>query len=231
MSYGSALSRRMPGELKPLVRAGSQQRDGAFLHDARAASQPLRSRRAWVSGVPNRRLPSRRLCQLDALVSIGWAGVPPAECSPERRMGWARWSMRPGRALCLRRRDKPLKLVTMDHVAWREEKRRLREMYRPPPGGYGGGSGRAVGTRRRAFLSTAGRRSPIRPARILPDFNYFLDQEKQLRTRQVAAYALTHPRYVAPLLRMGRNSKSGAERWARCSADGSDEGKYADRNG
>ena len=55
----------------------------------------------------------------------------------------------------------------------------------------------------------------------LPDFNYFLDQEKQLRTRQVAAYALTHPRYVAPLLRMGKNSKSGAEALGQRSADGS----------
>jgi hypothetical protein len=64
----------------------------------------------------------------------------------------------------------------------------------------------------------------------LPDFNQFLDQEKQLRIPQLAAYAVTHPRYVAPLLRMGKNARSGAEALGRALHRWIDEGRYANSN-
>jgi hypothetical protein len=65
----------------------------------------------------------------------------------------------------------------------------------------------------------------------LPDFNSFLDNEKQLRTGRLATYALTRPRYVTPLLRMGKNARNGADALGQTLRRWIDEGKYADSNG
>ena len=65
----------------------------------------------------------------------------------------------------------------------------------------------------------------------MPDFNLFLDREKQLRIPQLAAYALTHPRYAAPLLRMGKNGKKGADALGHALHRWIDKGRYADSNG
>lgn len=123
----------------------------------------------------------------------------------------------------------PIKLATLDHVAGRDEKRRIAENYGVSLVDMESAAvGRAAEIRRIPFHCWKAVTDIA--SEDLPDFNYFLDQEKQLRTRQVAAYALTHPRYVAPLLRMGRNSKSGADALGQTLRRWIDEGRYADSN-
>jgi adenosylhomocysteine nucleosidase len=168
--------------------------------------------------------------QLDALVSVGWAGGASCGVQPGTayEIGEVIDSVS-GEPYATSAGTSPIKLVTLDHVAGRDEKRRFAESY-----------GASLVDMEAAAVGRAARARGIPfycwkavtdiATEDLPDFNYFLDQEKQLRTRQVAAYALTHPRYVAPLLRMGRNSKSGADALAQALRRWMDEGRYANSN-
>jgi adenosylhomocysteine nucleosidase len=167
---------------------------------------------------------------LDALVSVGWAGGASCGVQPGTayEIGEIIDSVS-GERYATSAAASPIKLATLDHVAGRDEKRRFAESY-----------GASLVDMEAAAVAQAARARGIPfycwkavtdiATEDLPDFNYFLDQEKQLRTRQVAAYALTHPRYVAPLLRMGRNSKSGADALAQALRRWMDEGRYANSN-
>jgi adenosylhomocysteine nucleosidase len=124
----------------------------------------------------------------------------------------------------------PIKLVTLDHIAGRDEKRRVAERY-----------GASLVDMEAATVARLARIRGIPfycwkavtdiATEDLPDFNFFLDEERQLRTGRLATYALTRPRYMAPLLRMGKNSRSGADALGQTLRRWIDEGKYADSNG
>jgi adenosylhomocysteine nucleosidase len=121
----------------------------------------------------------------------------------------------------------PIKLVTLDHVAGRDEKRTIAEAY-----------GASLVDMESAAVGQAARRKDIPfycwkavtdiATEDLPDLNRLLDQEKQLHTRKIAAYALTHPRYLTSLLRMGKNSNSGADALGQALMRWIDKGRYAD---
>jgi adenosylhomocysteine nucleosidase len=231
MTYRIGIIAALFGELKPLVNDWSQQADGAFLTQrgnvaAIAVAKGIGAVRAEQAVAI-----AETYGPLDALISVGWAGG--ASCGVQPGTAYEVGEIVDavnGERYATLAVASPIKLVTLDHVAGRDEKRRFAESY-----------GASLVDMEAAAVARAAqvKRIPFHcwkavtdiATEDLPDFNYFLDQEKQLRTRQVAAYALTHPRYVAPLLRMGRNSKSGADALAQALRRWIDEGGYADSNG
>lgn len=231
MTYRIGIIAALSGELKPLVSDWSQQADGAFLTQqgnvaAIAVAQgigALRAERAVAI--------AETYGHLNALVSVGWAGG--ASCGVQPGMAYEVGEVIDavgGEQYATSTVASSIKLVTLDHVAGRDEKRRVAERYGASLVDMEAAAvGRAAQSRGIPFHCWKAVTDIA--TEDLPDFNYFLDQEKQLRTRQVAAYALTHPRYVAPLLRMGRNSKSGADALGHALRQWIDQGKYADSNG
>jgi adenosylhomocysteine nucleosidase len=230
MTYRIGIIAALFGELKPLVSDWSQQADGAFLTQRGSVAAIAVARGIGVVRAEQAVAIAETYGHLDALVSVGWAGGASCGVQPGTayEIGEIIDSVS-GERYATSAVASPIKLATLDHVAGRDEKRRFAETY--------GAS--LVDMEAAAVAQTARARGiPFYcwkavtdiATEDLPDFNYFLDQEKQLRTRQVAAYALTHPRYVAPLLRMGRNSKSGADALAQALRRWMDEGRYANSN-
>jgi adenosylhomocysteine nucleosidase len=231
MTYRIGIIAALSGELKPLVNEWSPQADGAFLTQrgnvaAIAVAKGIGAVRAAQAVAI-----AETYGRLDALISIGWAGG--ASCGVQPGTAYEVGEVIDavsGERYATSAVASPIKLATLDHVAGRDEKRSFAESL-----------GASLVDMEAAAVGKAAqvRGIPFHcwkavtdiATEDLPDFNYFLDQEKQLRTRQVAAYALTHPRYVAPLLRMGRNSKSGADALGQALRRWIDEGRYADSNG
>jgi adenosylhomocysteine nucleosidase len=231
MTYRIGIIAALFGELKPLVSDWSQQADGAYLTQRGSVAAIAVAKGIGVVRAEQAVAIAETYGHLDALVSVGWAGGASCGVQPGTayEIGEVIDSVS-GERYATSAAASPIKLATLDHVAGRDEKRRFAETY-----------GASLVDMEAAAVAQAARARGIPfycwkavtdiATEDLPDFNYFLDQEKQLRTRQVAAYALTHPRYVAPLLRMGRNSKSGADALAQALRRWIDEGRYADSNG
>jgi adenosylhomocysteine nucleosidase len=230
MTYRIGIIAALLGELKPLVSDWSQQADGAYLTQRGSVAAIAVARGIGVVRAEQAVAIAETYGHLDALVSVGWAGGASCGVQPGTayEIGEIIDSVS-GERYATSAAASPIKLATLDHVAGRDEKRRFAESY-----------GASLVDMEAAAVAQAARARGIPfycwkavtdiATEDLPDFNYFLDQEKQLRTRQVAAYALTHPRYVAPLLRMGRNSKSGADALAQALRRWMDEGRYANSN-
>ena len=232
MSYRIGIIAALAGELRPLVRGWARQADGAFLTQRGDLAIIAIAKGIGAARAAQAVAIAETHGHLDALVSIGWAGgascgIQPGTAYPVGEVIDATDGERYSSAS---KAKSPIKLATLDHVAGRDEKRRVAETY-----------GASLVDMEAAAVARLARAKGIPfycwkavtdiASEDLPDFNYFLDQEKQLRTRQVAAYALTRPRYVAPLLRMGKNSRSGAEALGQTLRRWIDEGRYADSNG
>ncbi len=227
MTYRIGIIAALFGELKPLVSDWSQQADGAYLTQRGSVAAIAVARGIGALRAEQAVAIAETYGHLDALVSVGWAGGASCGVQPGTayEIGEIIDSVS-GERYATSAVASPIKLATLDHVAGRDEKRRFAESY-----------GASLVDMEAAAVAQAARARGIPlycwkavtdiATEDLPDFNYFLDQEKQLRTRQIAAYALTHPRYVAPLLRMGRNSKSGADALAQALRRWMDEGRYA----
>ena len=150
---------------------------------------------------------------LDALVSYGWAGAlscgvrPPGVYSVAevvdsrtgerfRTSGW--------------HSEAPLRLVTLDHVARKEEKRALAERYQAVLVDMEAATvARLARARNLPFLCLRGVSDAYSDE--LPDFNRFLTPRGQLRTAAFALHALLRPRTWAPLVELNRNSRAAAE--------------------
>jgi adenosylhomocysteine nucleosidase len=231
MTYRIGIIAALAGELKPLVRGWSRQANGAFLAQredvaAIAVAKGMgRTRAEQAVAIAETHGP------LDALASIGWAGGASCGIQPGTAydVGEVIDAVR-GERYAASTQASPIKLVTLDHVAGRDEKRQVAERY-----------GASLVDMEAATVARLARIRGIPfycwkavtdiATEDLPDFNFFLDEEKQLRTGRLATYALTRPRYVAPLLRMGKNSRSGADALGQTLRRWIDEGKYADSNG
>jgi adenosylhomocysteine nucleosidase len=231
MTYRIGIVAALFGELKPLVNGWSQQADGAFLTQRGHVAAIAVAKGIGAVRADQAVAIAETYGRLDALVSVGWAGG--ASCGVQPGMAYEVGEVIDavsGERYATSAVASPIKLATLDHVAGQDEKRRFAESY-----------GASLVDMEAAAVARAAhvRRIPFYcwkavtdiATEDLPNFNYFLDQEKQLRTRQVATYALIHPRYVAPLLRMGRNSKSGADALGQALRRWIDEGRYADSNG
>lgn len=230
MTYRIGIIAALAGELKALVSDWSRQADGAYLSQRGSVAAIAIAKGIGVVRAEQAVAVAETYGHLDALASIGWAGG--ASCGVQAGTAYEVGEVIDsvsGERYPTSAAANPIKLVTLDHVAGRDEKRRFAESH-----------GVSLVDMEAAAVAREARARGIPfycwkavtdiASEDLPDFNYFLDQEKQLRTRQVATYALTHPRYVAPLLRMGRNSKSGADALGHALRRWIDEGKYADSN-
>jgi adenosylhomocysteine nucleosidase len=231
MTYRIGIIAALLGELKPLVNDWSQQADGAFLTRRGNVAAIAVAKGIGAVRADQAVAIAETYGPLDVLVSVGWAGGASCGVQPGTayEVGEVIDAVNGERYATLAAAS-PIKLVTLDHVAGRDEKRRFAENYGASLVDMEAAAVARAAQVRRIFFHCWKAVTDI-ATEDLPDFNYFLDQEKQLRTRQVAAYALTHPRYVAPLLRMGRNSKSGADALAQALRRWIDEGRYADSNG
>lgn len=229
-SYRIAIVAALPAELKPLIRGWSPQPDGAFLMQrgdmaAIAIAKGMGARRAEQAIAI-----AETYGALDAMISIGWAGG--ASCGVQPGTAYEIGEVvdaAGGERYTTAAMASPIKLATLDYVAGRDEKRKHAETW-----------GASLVDMEAAAVAKSASRQRIPffcwkavtdiASEDLPDFNQFLDREKQLRIPQLAAYAVTHPRYVAPLLRMGKNGRSGAEALGRTLHRWIDEGRYANSN-
>ncbi|HUB18974.1 MAG TPA: hypothetical protein VL990_10090 [Acidobacteriaceae bacterium] len=110
---------------------------------------------------------------------------------------------------------KPQRLVTVDHVANPEEKRRLAETHQATLVDMEAGTiARFARDHNLGFLCfkavTDG------PNDELPDFNRFTTPDGRLRTAAFVTYALFHPRYWRILGELEKNSHAAARELARC---------------
>jgi adenosylhomocysteine nucleosidase len=231
MSYRIGIIAAFAGELKPLVRGWSRQANGAFLTQRKDMTAIAVAKGMGAARAEQAVAIAESSGPLDALVSIGWAGG--ASCGIQPGTAYEVGEVIDavsGERFATSIEAGPLKLVTLDHVAGRDEKRQVAERY-----------GASLVDMEAAAVARLARAKGIpfhcwktvtdMATEDLPDFNSFLDNEKQLRTGRLATYALTRPRYVAPLLRMGKNGRSGADALGQTLRRWIDEGKYADSNG
>lgn len=207
----------MPGELKPLVN-GWQQEDRVYVGrigeiECIAASAGMGADAATrACGLVSGDGP------LDALVSIGWAGAlscgvkPPTACVISEVI-----DSRTGE----RYRTESVegqRLVTLDHVARPDEKRKLAERYQAPLVDMEAATvARLASAKGIAFYCFKGISDGANDK--LPDFNPFLGKDGQLRMAAFVAFALLHPKHWAALRLLGKNSKTAAANLARLVAE------------
>jgi adenosylhomocysteine nucleosidase len=231
MSYRIGIIAALAGELKPLVRGWSRQTNGAFLTQRGNVAAIAVAKGMGAARAEEAVAIAETYGGLDTLVSIGWAGG--ASCGIQPGTAYEVGEVidaASGERFAASTEASPIKLATLDHVAGRDEKRQIAERY-----------GVSLVDMEAAAVARLARAKGIpfhcwktvtdMATEDLPDFNFFLDSEKQLRTGRLATYALTRPSYVAPLLRMGKNSRSGADALGQTLRRWIDEGKYADSNG
>ena len=228
MSYRMGIVAALAGEINPLVRGWTRRSDGTFATQRKDLTAIAVAKGMGLHHVQEAVAVAESQGSLDVLVSIGWAGGASCGIQPGTAYEIAEViDGGTGERYATSAATSPVKLVTLDHVAGREEKRRVAETY-----------GASLVDMEAAVVAKIAKRKGIAfycwkavsdtANEELPDFNRFLGENKQLRIGQLAAYALTHPRYIAPLMRMGRNSKSGAEALGQTLRRWIDEGRYAD---
>lgn len=204
----------MPSELKPLVAGWKQRHAGVWTGrvgeiECTATAMGMGSAAAT------------RACAaifdggaVDALISVGWAGSlscglkppEPAEVSEviDARTG-ERFST--GQTAGFR-------LVTLDHVAGVEEKRRLAATYQAVMVDMEAATvARLARARQIPFLCCKGISDG--PNDVLPDFARFIDAQGQMRMVAFLAHVAVRPRYWKNLGRLGKNSRQAAERLSR----------------
>jgi adenosylhomocysteine nucleosidase len=231
MSYRIGIIAALAGELKPLVRGWSRQPDGAYLSQRGEVAVIAVARGMGTVRAEQAVAIAETYGSLDAMVSVGWAGG--ASCGVQPGTAYEMGEVidaESGRRYTTAAATSPIKLATLDRVAGREEKRRIAETY-----------GASLVDMEAAAVARLALRKGVPffcwkavtdvATEEMPDFNLFLDREKQLRIPRLATYALTHPRYMAPLLRMGRNGKRGADELGQALHRWIDKGRYADSNG
>jgi adenosylhomocysteine nucleosidase len=226
-----AIIAALPAELKPLVHPWSRQPDGAYLMQRGDLAAIAVARGMGALRAEQAVAIAETYGPLDAIVSIGWAGGSSCGVQPGNayEVGEVIDPVS-GERYATQTATSPIKLATLDHVAGRDEKHTLAVNW-----------GVSLVDMEAAAVARLARRKGIPffcwkaltdiASEDLPDFNPFLDNEKQLRLSRLAAYAVTHPRYLASLLRMGKNGRSGAEALATELERWIGEGRYANSNG
>lgn len=228
MSHRIGIIAALAGELRPLVAGWSQAAGGTFVREGNGVTAIAVARGMGSARAEQAVAVAEASGPLDVLVSIGWAGGASCGVQPETAYEIGEViDVASGERYATAAATSPIVLATLDHVAGRPEKRQVAEAH-----------GASLVDMEAAAVARLARQRGIPfycwkavsdiASEELPDFNLFLDGNKQLRTGRLAAYALTHPRYMAPLLRMGKNSKRGAEALAGALRRWIDEGKYAD---
>ena len=213
----------MPGELHPLVREWPRTDQVYIGHVAGmqcfAACEGIGAAAATRSFSAIRAAAENESDRLDAVLSYGWAGALTCGIQPSRvyaiaEVVDARTGERFPTDSVHRGPEAPLRLVTLDHVAGKQEKRALAERYKAVLVDMEAATvGRLARARNLPFLCLRGVSDGYTAE--LPDFNRFLTPRGQLRTARFALHALLRPRTWAPLVELQRNSRAAAETLAR----------------
>lgn len=230
MSYRVGIVAALDGELKFLVQGWTQQADGAYLTQdgdlvAVAVAHGMGRARAERAV-----LTAESYGQLDALISIGWAGG--TSCGVQAGTAYAVAEVidqATGERFATAAEANPIRLVTADHIAGRDEKRSLAESFGASLVDMEAAAVARMAVERKIPFFCWKAVTDL-ASEELPDLNQFVDQDKQLHVGRLAAYALTRPRFVPVLVRMGRNSRSGAEALARAVRHWMQQGRYANGN-
>ncbi len=209
----------LPGEVRPLAREWPRT-DHVFLGHINGV-ECLLACEGMGGAAAMRSFQAIRAASTDlgALVSYGWAGAlncgvkPPNVCTVAEAID-ARTGERFPTDGARAAEGAPLRLVTLGHVARREEKRPLAERYGASLVDMEAATvGRLARAHGLAFVCLRGVSDGYTDE--LPDFNRFITHDGQLRTAALALHAAVRPRLWPTLAALGRNSTAAAEALAR----------------
>jgi adenosylhomocysteine nucleosidase len=149
----------------------------------------------------------------DTLVSIGWAGSlscglrPPEAVSVREVIDDATGERFPTAS------GEGQRLVTLDHVAGREEKRALAEKYEAALVDMEAAAVARI-ARERGLDFLCFKAVTDGPNDKLPDFNRFIKEEGQVHVPSLARWAAVHPSHWGGMRRLGKNSRLAARELA-----------------
>jgi adenosylhomocysteine nucleosidase len=161
--------------------------------------------------------------ELDAVISYGWAGALSCGLKPpgvhvvgeviDARTG-ERFATDTPHGGMQNGREAPLRLVTLDHVARKDEKRALADRYKAVMVDMEAATvGRLARAHGMKFLCLRGISDGYLDE--LPDLNRFITPGGQMRTLALALHATMRPGTWGALMELGRNSREAAEGLAR----------------
>jgi len=203
----------LAGELRPLVKDWQQR---GSLYAGRVGENECLAVAGGVGANAATRGCELLLAEgpLDALVSFGWAGSLTCGLKP------------PGAHIISEVTDgatgenyataspEGYRLVSIDHVAVREEKRKLAERFQVPLVDMEAAAvARLAQAHGIPFYCFKGISDGSNDK--LPDFNRFQGQDGQFRMPAFMVYALWHPQYWGALKQLGVNTKLAASNLAR----------------
>jgi adenosylhomocysteine nucleosidase len=199
----------MPGELKDLVRGW--QRHGESTWTGCVGETECIAVAGGIGAAAATRACEQVLAwgRLDALISVGWCGaltcgLKPPEAFAVREVVDAGTGER-----FVSDSSEGQRLLTLDHVARANEKRRLAETYKTTVVDMEAATvARVASARRIGFRCFKGISDGYTDQ--LPDFSKFIDNGGQLRMAQLLFHVTLRPKYWAALKRMGENSKTAA---------------------
>ncbi len=208
-----AIIAALPGELKPLVR-NWQRREKNVWTGHLAGREAIAIAGGMGSAAATRSVAKASAeGEIAALVSYGWAGAltcalkPPAVTAISEVV-----DARTGERFVTECADGP-RLITLDHVARKDEKRRLAESYHAVLVDMEAATvARLAAARNLAFYCFKG----ISDGYLdhLPDFSRFINDQGQLRMPAFLTYTAVHPTYWAALGRLGQMSARAASELA-----------------
>jgi adenosylhomocysteine nucleosidase len=208
----------IPAELKPLVSGWWHTKNDSGA-DSWTGTAGGRECIAVAAGMGAQA--ATRACQaifasgpVDVLISVGWAGSltcglkPPAACEVSEVV-----DTQTGERFATGQ-EAGYRLVTLDHVADVEEKRRLAGTYEAVLVDMEAATvGRLARAQNVRFLCCKGISDGATD--VLPDFSRFIDAKGQLRMPAFLAHVAVRPRYWGNLAQLGSNSGKAAEELQR----------------
>ena len=211
MTYRIGIIAALAGELKPLVRGWSRQADGAFLTQRGDLAAVAIAKGIGAARATQAVAIAETYGRLDAMVSIGWAGGASCGIQPGTAYEVGETiDASSGERYSGSKAASPIKLVTLDHVAGREEKRRVAETY-----------GASLVDMEAATIARLAEMHNIPLLCIkgvsdafdvrLPDLNAFIDQRGQMKMPRFLAHVALRPQYWLSLLHLGGHSAHAAE--------------------
>jgi adenosylhomocysteine nucleosidase len=146
---------------------------------------------------------------IDALASVGYAGSTSCGLrSPEAVAVREVIDARTGERFSTEQVDGQ-RLVTLDHVASPEEKRRVAETYQAVLVDMEAAAVARV-ARARGLSFLCFKAVTDGPNDVLTDFNRFLGRDGRLQMTGLILHAIGHPKYWGPLRQLGQNSRAAA---------------------
>lgn len=206
-----AIIAALPGELKPLVLRGWQQR-GRNFWTGRIGEVDAVAIAGGMGAAAAKRAVERAFAEINpnVLVSYGWAGA--LTCAVKPRHACAISEVIDASSGERFATDYPggYRLITLDHVARADEKRGLAEKYQSVLVDMEAATvARIAAERNVAFYCFKGVSDGYTDR--LPDFSRFIGSKGELRMMAFLAYAAVHPQYWASLRRLGENSRGAAK--------------------